>query len=1040
MSGREIGTVAGALIVGYLTAGTGLAAYGTAIGGIAGGALGGALDKGPNTQGPRLEDLKVAGSTYGVGIPVLYGTERLAGNVIWSTDKLEIPTTTSAGKGGGASNTSYKYYVHMSIALCETPRDGSQVSIIQIFQDGKLIWDVHSGIPISSALATSADPYGSFVLWQGDEAQLPDPIEESWLGVGNVPAYRGIVRVRMIAIECPGGRVPQFSFVCSAGATTTTVGSTVATVPGYASNSGGSIVGFNTSQFDISHISGGAILYRTMRDANSLDREKSLGAPLGNCQGGWSLQSAWASYTSATNTFTITSTTGSASVGAPIDVSNGPMISFDTLGGNYCGVSIVTPYNWFVLGAGGQSWTGTFSGSDVCTAMCTNGTTAYFIRQGASNDLVTVNIATGSVASIALPSGFGTTQHSHVMLDGGTDLYVYSTSAKSLWRRVNGAWALWMTGLPAWNYTDSVGVSGGLLYGCARGIGSDAVVSIWRRAYVPGVAKASSIFADQFQRAGEARYDLSAVPDADTVYGYKISTPASARANVDVLLNVFGYYIVDEDGLIKVKRYQDIASVATVTYDELGQAEDGAVPGDAMPLARTQTTDLARSITASYINPSFDFQTSSEKVVRMATTATADQSMQLAVAIAPGQAKNAAQMALDMMYRSQNTRTLKVSRKFAFVSPGDGVTVEYPKGTLQLWLVLSATDTGVVCEWSVVPGDASLFTHTAVGSQGYTAQAVSPLPPQTNMTVLDVPIMQDSDNNGGLYVSGEGYSPGGWPGFTLEMGDDDTNLTDRGTVTTPCPTGFAESALGPWTPNMLDGKNSVVVNMGSDTLNSTTEALLMTSRANLAAIGVDGRWEFVQFMTASSLGGGRFLIYGLLRGQFGTERFAGTHQANDTFVLITKAGMLRPNMDVGSIGQVKSYRGVTLNRSINSTISQRFANHAFGLLPYSPWNAAKSVDASNNQTLTWERRSRLSTNSLRGNVPLGEATEHYSIGFYTSNTFATLAGTLTSATKTLTLTSAQQTAFGLTPGGTLYVHISQVSDSIGVGAPLEVSL
>jgi hypothetical protein len=191
------------------------------LGFMVGSLVGGLLTPKEKTEGPRLDDLKVQVSTYGSGIPILYGTERIGGNVVWSTDKIETSTTEEVGKGGGAENTSYRYFVHMRIVLCETPRDGSPVSLVQIFQDGKLKWDARSGIPMASALASEENLFAFFTLYQGDSAQLPDPVEEIYSGgSGSVPAYRGVVSISMKAIECPGGRVPQFSFVLSTNATT----------------------------------------------------------------------------------------------------------------------------------------------------------------------------------------------------------------------------------------------------------------------------------------------------------------------------------------------------------------------------------------------------------------------------------------------------------------------------------------------------------------------------------------------------------------------------------------------------------------------------------------------------------------------------------------------------------------------------------------------------------------------------------------------------------------------------------------------------
>ena len=73
----------------------------------------------------RLADLRGQTSSYGGNIPKLYGTMRIAGNVIWSTDikEVKVESTQNGGKGGGGrtSQTSinYEYYITLAIALCE---------------------------------------------------------------------------------------------------------------------------------------------------------------------------------------------------------------------------------------------------------------------------------------------------------------------------------------------------------------------------------------------------------------------------------------------------------------------------------------------------------------------------------------------------------------------------------------------------------------------------------------------------------------------------------------------------------------------------------------------------------------------------------------------------------------------------------------------------------------------------------------------------------------------------------------------------------
>lgn len=95
----------------------------TAIGGLVAGPVGAALGalagqavdrdvlfRPSGRQGPRLSDLSVQTSSYGTPLPLVFGTMRVAGTVIWATDLSESRSTGSAGKGQ-PSVTTYSYSV-----------------------------------------------------------------------------------------------------------------------------------------------------------------------------------------------------------------------------------------------------------------------------------------------------------------------------------------------------------------------------------------------------------------------------------------------------------------------------------------------------------------------------------------------------------------------------------------------------------------------------------------------------------------------------------------------------------------------------------------------------------------------------------------------------------------------------------------------------------------------------------------------------------------------------------------------------------------
>lgn len=1058
MSGREIGTVVGAVVVGYLTAGTGLAAYGAAIGGVAGGLIGSAFDPKVNNQGPRLDDLKVMSSTYGAGIPTLYGTERFGGNVIWSTDKLEIAKTAgSGGKGGGGTNTSYSYYVHMAIALCETPRDGSQVRVLKMLQDGKLIYDASSGIPIGSALASAENPYSSLVLWQGDEAQLPDPIIESWLGVGKVPAYRGTVMVRMFAVACPAGRVPQFTFVLSSGATVGATHAELGRLPG----TGGAQTRAAVSKDEAWQVEGLVL---------TTDRVLSIS----HCGPGYAVSEA---------PMTLQSTSG----GRPpcfVDGANDPTVVRPWATGSVVGVdsknyTIVNLRNrsegllWTTpldsgtsfmqlkyVGYDGASYAISENFSDIqlvpegtvlslgaSLSVAFYNATLYVVKYIALTlVLETYDKSGGLINSVSGPVGISSTPGVKLNVSGRGVFVVLTTPFAGvgfpIYKVIGGMWNLLCadSGIAPATRIDSIYCSDTYcMFGPERVTGADAGVKVAYsmvrfNATTTSAVKAKDIIADQCQRAGETRYDVSGIPDSDTVTGYKLASPASARANIDPLLTAFQIFIVDEDGLIKFKKYSGITSVATVSYDELGQAEDGSGPGDAMPLSRTQSIDLPRSVSASYIEPLLDYQTATETVQRMVTDAMADRQITLPMAISSSQARTAANAVLFAAWRSQNTRTLKVSRKFAFVSPGDGVTIEYPRGTLQLWRVTSINDTGALCEWTVEPGDASIYAQTAIGATGYAGQQVPPLAPTTRMQIIDGAILQDADDNAGPYVVLSGYAAP-YPGGELLIGNDATSLLPIGAVSSEAVMGYAETAPGAWSSSSVDETNLVTISVDRFSLSAITRDVLLAGSSNIAAIGANGRWEYIAFQRADSLGSGRYVLSGLLRGLRGTEWASGLHQAGDAFVMLGAAGAQRPNLEVGTIGSSKLFRAVTLGRSTGT--DQTYANTGEGLKPFSPVDLRKSVDAIGNITLTWDRRTRMSCNWLTGIMPLGERTERYDVVIYSSSAFTAIERVYSVYAPTAIYTAADQvTDFGSTQS-TLYVRVYQLSDSIGRGHELQ---
>jgi hypothetical protein len=187
--------------------------YGWSAGSIAGGLL-----FPQHMDGPRLTDLKPQSSEYGRPIPIVYGTVALGGNVIWASDYVQEEDD-SGGKGG-PSVTTYSYYGNFAVAFAE-----GECSIGRLWAgpEKRLIWD-----------GAKLEGGGSVRFYTGTEDQLPDPLIESYLGAGNVPAYRGTCYVvfERFPLAKDGNTIPFITaeigatsqgFVCPAPVSSVTV-------------------------------------------------------------------------------------------------------------------------------------------------------------------------------------------------------------------------------------------------------------------------------------------------------------------------------------------------------------------------------------------------------------------------------------------------------------------------------------------------------------------------------------------------------------------------------------------------------------------------------------------------------------------------------------------------------------------------------------------------------------------------------------------------------------------------------------------------
>jgi hypothetical protein len=278
---------------------------------------------------------------------------------------------------------------------------------------------------------------------------------------------------------------------------------------------------------------------------------------------------------------------------------------------------------------------------------------------------------------------------------------------------------------------------------------------------------------------------------------------------------------------------------------------------------------------------------------------------------------------------------------------------------------------------------------------------------------LDIPLVNDTDDENGFYAAMAGHESTAWRGAELDKS------TDGGATYAAVandavidPMGTTTDALGDWSGgNVFDMLNTVtvVIGAGGGTLSSAS-ALGVLNGANEAVIGQ----ELVQFVTAELIATSTYKLSGLLRGRRGTEWAMPAHLAGDRFALLPVTNVPAA---FAELGNARKYKAVTSRTTLAAATAQTFTNNGQALRPYSPvlLGGAPITPFDGTVELHWIRRTRKggAWNDFT-EVPVSEAAEQYVVQIWNA-TYSLCARIITVSAQSATYTAAQQvTDFGAT--------------------------
>lgn len=549
-------------------------------------------------------------------------------------------------------------------------------------------------------------------------------------------------------------------------------------------------------------------------------------------------------------------------------------------------------------------------------------------------------------------------------------------------------------------------------------------------------AVVSDVTAELCLECGYQRADFDVtLLESMTVQGFIRTGSMAGRAALTPLAQAKFFDGVESEGVIKFVPRGAANTFTLQPSDDLGCVVAGADQIPQVTITRADETDLPRSVTVTYLSPSRDYGAGSQiSPTRIQTSSVNDLSITLPMVLSDDEAKAIA------------TRLWAIAwtEAFSYASTVDGARQELEAtdcGTLpvdglnqRVRITAIADSLPITRGLTMVRDDSLAYTPTPVSSAPPFVPTPIKLAVPADALYLDLPALTDTDSDPGFYVAFRSELVGGYRGAALFRSiDNGSSYSQVCAATNEATTGVLIAAPTDADWDTWDGGNEIRVEVMSGSFSSATDDAVLAG-ANALAVGADGRWEILQFKTATNLSGDVWSLTGLLRGRRGTEHNIATAVAGDAVVLVSGPGIVRASLPITGVGRDYLYRSVAALTGLDGAVDDTFAGHAEALKPFSPADFQGAQDlVSNLWTLSWIRRGRIGQTMASGvDVALSEDSENYEVDILAAPGGAVLR-TISSSVPNILLDANQQVALFGAVQTTLAAIVYQLSAQVGRG-------
>jgi hypothetical protein len=355
----------------------------------------------------------------------------------------------------------------------------------------------------------------------------------------------------------------------------------------------------------------------------------------------------------------------------------------------------------------------------------------------------------------------------------------------------------------------------------------------------------------------------------------------------------------------------------------------------------------------------------------------------------------------------------------AIVTNGSVSSVMGNDGTLYAegtdYVIDSSGNVQVLYTGTIQQGTEINIATTNQPTQSETDLGVIVSPGNTELLVLDLPLLNDEDPDYTLYATAGGGA--NWDGASIYVSTDNSRYVFATTISTY---GIYGTYLG-------SSNGKILVRVNQPELESVTQSDIDLG-LNLALIGN----IIYQFRTAELVDVNTYQISSIQNERRGTD---GVRYPviGDRFVLLTgtNARIVKIQGSISDLNQVRYFKAVSRGQTLAQVAPTAITIAGISQRPYRPKNLRATRDAVGNITITWQRRDR--RGELIENPPLSEDFEQYVVQILSGTFPQTVVRSQTVNSSSYSYSATDQTAdFGRTLLS-IILQIAQVSSSYGQG-------